>query len=290
MSAAPPPPELAASPGKPGGSANVTVIRPRSGWRALGLREVWEHREVLGFLALRDVKVRYRQTVLGVAWAMLQPSLLTAAFAFVLAKYASVPSGGLPYPLVVYAGMLPWTFFSTALLTSGQSVVAAERVVTKVWFPRLCIPFGSVAACLVDFALAAVPLVLLMLWYGVAPGPSLVWAPVLLACLVLLALGLGALFSAMMVAWRDVRFVLPFLVQILLFATPAVYLDSGGAAASGLLRWHPLQAVIGGFRASLLGGAVTLSDVAIAAGTSLACFVAGCLWFRNSEDAFADVI
>ncbi len=268
-----------------------TVIGPSSGWKALRLDELWAHREVLYFLALRDVKVRYRQSLFGVAWALAQPILMTCAFAFILGRFTDLPAGAWPYPIFVYAGMLPWVFFSTAITTSGNSVVASERVVTKVYFPRLCIPFASVTACLLDFALASVVLVPLMVIYGVAPGGSILLAPVILFFLVLCALGTGAFLSALMVKFRDVRFILPFLVQIMLFITPSIYLDVQSAGQGlKLLDFHPLGGLISAFRAAVLGGTVDLPRLALSALLSVLVFVAGSLYFRRTEDVFADII
>jgi lipopolysaccharide transport system permease protein len=201
------------------------VIRPARGWRALGLGELWRQRDLVFLLAWRDVKVRYAQTALGVLWAILQPTLLMLVFAVFLGGPSGLPSGGLPYPLFVFAGLLPWTFFSNSVSTAAGSVVASERLVTKVYFPRLAIPFSAVAAAIIDFLLAAVVLAGLMLYYGVSPGWRLLAVPVALLPLALGALGFGVLLAALNVAYRDFRYVAGFLVQLWLFATPAVYMD-----------------------------------------------------------------
>lgn len=274
-------------------SGPVAVIRAGGGWRGLGLREVWDYREVLYFLAWRDVKVRYKQTLFGAAWALFQPILMTAVFAFVLRRYARVESPDTPYPLFVYTGMLAWIFFSTAITASGNSVVASERVVTKVWFPRLCIPFASVLACLVDLAIASSVLAVLMAVYGYAPSLSVLALPWILLVLILAAMGAGALLSALMVAYRDVRFVLPFLVQILMFATPSIYIDTrspGPDRGFGWLDLHPLHGLIDAFRSALLGGALDWPRLAVSSAIGLSVFLLGCLYFRRVEDAFADII
>ncbi|HEV3344973.1 MAG TPA: ABC transporter permease, partial [Pirellulales bacterium] len=198
----------------------LTVIRPDAGWQAIGWRELWRYRELLYFLAWRDVKVRYKQTALGAAWAILQPALMMAVFTIFFGRLAHVDSGGLPYPLFAFLGLLPWTFFVTAIASAGNSVVGSERLITKVYFPRLLIPFASVGAALVDLAVAFSMLAALMLWYGVPPAWGWLFAPGILALLTLAALGTGALLAALNVAYRDVRYVIPFLVQLWMFATP----------------------------------------------------------------------
>jgi lipopolysaccharide transport system permease protein len=212
-----------------------TVIKPAKGWRSLDLGEIFTARELLGILTWRDVKVRYKQTILGAVWAQLQPALLTVVFSFVLQRWAKLSPGDLPFALHVYTGMWVWVFFSTALTTSANSVVGAERVVTKVYFPRLTIPFAAVLASLVDFVIATAGFLVLALIYGVTPGWGWLLAPVLVALLALLAMGLGAGMAALMVVFRDVRYVLPFVVQLLLFATPSIYLatTAGGVEANG---------------------------------------------------------
>jgi lipopolysaccharide transport system permease protein len=274
-------------------SEDLLVIENRGGWRALGFRELWRHREVLYLLAWRDVKVRYRQAVLGILWAVLQPLAMTAAFAFVLGRWAKLPPGEWPYAVHVYTGMLPWVFFSNAVTSAGNSVVASERLVTKVWMPRLAIPFAAVGACLVDLLLGLLPLLALLLWYGIAPGWGVLAAPLALGLLVLAAAGMGALLSALMVAYRDVKFVMPFFVQLLLFATPSIYIDTGSSAPRTglrLLDFHPLDAAISFFRSSVLGAGLDWGRLAIAAVMVGALFLLGTAWFRRVEDGFADVI
>ncbi len=204
----------------------VLVIGPRAGWKTLALDELWKYRELLFFLTWRDVKVRYKQTLLGAAWAVLQPLMMMIVFTVFLGRLAGVSSGEFPYPLFVFAGLLPWSFFSTAIANAGNSVVGAERLITKVYFPRLAVPFAAVAAALLDFLIALGMLLAMMLWYGVRPGPQLVWMPLALALISLAALGTGSLLAALNVAYRDFRYVIPFLVQVWMFATPTIYLES----------------------------------------------------------------
>jgi lipopolysaccharide transport system permease protein len=275
--------------------APLTVITPHVGWQTIGWRDLWRYRELLYFLAWRDVKVRYKQTVLGAAWAILQPVLMMAVFTIFFGRLAHVDSGGLPYPLFAFLGLLPWTFFATAIASAGNSVVGSERLITKVYFPRLMIPFASVAAALVDLLVAFSVLAVLMLWYRVPPTWSLLLVPVLLSLLVLAALGVGALLAALNVAYRDFRYVIPFLMQLWMFATPTVYMRIGSpqqtfAANEWLLYVNPLTGLIEAFRAAVVGDRLALAAMAWSAGAAAAMFVAGCLYFRRVEDSFADII
>lgn len=212
-------------------SLPLLVIGPRAGWKALDLAELWKFRELLFFLTWRDVKVRYKQTLLGAAWAILQPAMMMVVFTVFLGRLAGVSSGEFPYPLFVFTGLLPWSYFSTAIANAGNSVVGAERLITKVYFPRLAVPFAAVGAALLDLAIACGMLLALMLWYGVAPSANLVWVPLVLVCLTLAALGTGSLLAALNVAYRDFRYVIPFLVQLWMFATPSIYLEPGARPA-----------------------------------------------------------
>jgi lipopolysaccharide transport system permease protein len=303
----------------------LTVIEARTGWQALDLAELWRYRELLFFLAWRDVKVRYKQTALGVAWAILQPTLMMVVFTLVLGRLAGAASGDIPYPLYVYAGLLPWTFFASAISSAGQSVVSAERLVTKVYFPRLAIPLAAIGAALLDFALAAVVLAGLMIWYRVAPSPSMLLVPGLVCLLTLAAVGVGTLLSALNVAYRDVRHALPFLVQLWLFATPSIYLDpgalpdgepraaaksaapasvasskqtgefrdespEGGSRRFSLLDLNPLDGLIAFFRCALLGCSLPWTRLVYPAIASPCLLLAGSLYFTRVEDSFADII
>ena len=274
----------------------VTVITPPTGRALVDVGELWRFRDLLYFLTWRDVKVRYKQTVLGAAWAVLQPAMMMIVFTMFFARMAGVSSGDVPYPLFVYAGLLPWTFFATAVAGAGNSVIGSERIITKIYFPRLAIPFATVAACVVDFLIACGLLAVLMFSYGVAPGP-LVWlAPLIYGAIVLAALGVGTLLSALNVSYRDFRYVIPFLVQVWMFATPTVYMQLGAAdpARHPLIRLalalNPMTGLIGAFRAAVLGGPMPWLSLAGASAASAAVFVVGCLYFRRVEDRFADII
>jgi lipopolysaccharide transport system permease protein len=221
-----PTPELPRPPQAPAAplSGPETLIRPASGWQILNLVELWRYRDLLLMLTWRDISVRYKQTVLGVAWAVLQPAAMMAVFAVVFGRLAKLPSGDLPYPLFVFAGLLPWTFFATAVTNAAHSVVENERLVTKVYFPRLAIPLAAIGAALVDFAIASTILLVLMACYGVLPGSSLVALPLALALLLLAAVGVGSLLAALNVAYRDFRYVVGFLIQLWMFGTPTIYM------------------------------------------------------------------
>ena len=273
----------------------ITIITPPTGRTFLDVAELWRFRDLHYFLAWRDIKVRYKQTVLGVSWAVLQPAMMMTVFTVFFRKMAGVPSSGTPYPLFVYAGLLPWTFFATAIAGAGNSVIGSERIITKIYFPRLAIPFATVAACVADFMIALGLLAGLMVYYRVAPGPLLWLAPMIYAAIVLAALGVGTLLSALNVSYRDFRYVIPFLVQIWMFATPSVYMQvdpntTGDGTLRLLLALNPMTGLIAAFRAAILGGPMPWMSLFGSAIASALVFVIGCLYFRRVEDRFADII
>ena len=270
----------------------VTRIRPSRGWVALNLRELWEYRELLWFLVWRDVKVRYKQTVLGAGWAILQPIATMVVFSLFFGRLAGVPSDGLPYPIFSFAGLVPWSFFSQGLSQSANSLVGSHNLITKVYFPRLAIPISTVLAGLVDFALAFVVLLVMMLAYGIVPGPEvLALAPLLLLALVT-ALGAGLWLSALNVQFRDVRYIVPFLTQLWLFLTPIAYPSSLlGEPWRTVYGLNPMAGVVEGFRWALLGtGEPPGPMLAASALAALALLASGALYFRRTERTFADVI
>jgi lipopolysaccharide transport system permease protein len=271
----------------------TTRIRAARGWQMLNLGELWRYRELLYFLIWRDVKVRYKQTALGAAWAILQPLMMMVVFTIFFGRVAGLPSGDVAYPLFAFAGLLPWTFFSTSIATAGTSVVVSERLITKVYFPRLAIPFAAVGAAVVDFAIAFAMLLALMLWYRVLPGPALLLAPVIFAVIVLAALGVGTLLAALNVAYRDFRYVIPFLVQVWMFATPTVYMQLDPTKTDllhTLVALNPMTGLIANFRAACLGGPIDWVQLGLTAACVLVVFLAGCFYFRRVEDNFADII
>lgn len=270
---------------------HLTVITPRSGWRMLDWRELWAYRELLWVLTLRDVKVRYKQTVLGAAWAIIRPVATMVIFSVVFGQLAKMPSDGYPYPIFVYAGLLPWTFFASAIGASGQSLVGSSHLVSKVYFPRLIIPLSSIGAGLVDLLISTVVLLLMMLWYGVGWSVNLLAAPLLLAGVVFVALGVGTLLSALTVAYRDFTHVTPFLVQIWMYATPVIFpVTLVPEAWRWLLYLNPMTGIIEGFRSAFLGKPFDLSGLGLSLAIGLALFALGVAYFEKVERRFADII
>jgi lipopolysaccharide transport system permease protein len=270
-----------------------TIIEPARGWQFINFGELWRYRELLFFLTWRDVKVRYKQTVLGAAWAILQPAMMMVVFTIFFSKMGKMSSGETPYPLFVLAGLLPWFFFSTAVSNGSNSVVGSERLITKIYFPRLAVPFASVLAAVVDFLVAMALLFVMMLAYGFAPSWNIFLAPVIFSIIVLTATGLATLLAALNVTYRDFRYVIPFMIQIGLFATPTIYMLPTGSESESfrlLLIANPMTSLIAGFRACILGGAIPWFGLGVAFVLAGAVFVFGCLYFRKVEDRFADII
>jgi lipopolysaccharide transport system permease protein len=271
----------------------ITVIEHRPGWQLVDLREFWQYRELLFFLTWRDVKIRYKQTVLGALWAIIQPLATMLVFSLFFGRVAGSAASAIPYSLFVLAGLVPWMFFSNAISSAGQSVVGSQNLVTKVYFPRLMIPMGAVGAGLVDFAIAFLMLLAMMLWYGVAPSWTFLALPLLALGLVVAALGTGTLLSALTVAYRDFRHAVPFLVQLWMFATPSIYLQASsdfGSRMRYVLPLNPAYGLIANFRQAMLGGAIDWYSLAVSATVAAILFVAGCLYFRRVEHEFADII
>ncbi len=285
-------PDLAPS-DAPADDLPVTIIERRPDWQIVDLRELWRYHELLFFLTWRDVKVRYKQTVLGAAWAVLQPLATMIVFTLFLGRMAGVATTDVPYPLFVFAGMLPWTFFANAVSSAGNSVVGNQNLVTKVYFPRLIIPMSAVGAGLVDFAVAFGLLLLMMVGYAVAPSWQIVFAPLLVLLMTVAAMGFGTLLSALTVAYRDVRYAVQFGVQLWMFATPCIYLNpetSIGPNARLLLPLNPAYGLIYNFRQSMLGGPLDAYSLTVSAAVGLTALLLGCLYFRRVERGFADII
>jgi lipopolysaccharide transport system permease protein len=276
-------------------SLPITTIRPSSGWRVVNVRELWRYRELLYFLIWRDVKVRYKQTVLGAAWAILQPFATMVVFSLFLGRtgVAGGDSTDLPYPLFVFAGLLPWIFFSNAVNGAGQSVVINERLVTKIYFPRLIIPMSAVGANLMDFLIAFVMLVLMMAYYGVSTGWTVLFVPLVAGLLLIAVLGTGALLAALTVAYRDFRHATPFLVQLWMFATPSIYLQNLSRISPAwqrLLPLNPAYGLIRNFRLAMLGDQLDLYALGVSTGGAIFLLLLGSLYFRRVEHSFADII
>jgi lipopolysaccharide transport system permease protein len=271
----------------------VTVIEPRPGWQLVNLGEMWRYRELLLILAWRDVKVRYKQTALGATWAVLQPLATMAVFSVVLWRLAGANPEGFPYPLFVFAGLLPWFFFSNAITSAAQSVVTNQTLVTKVYFPRLLIPLASIGPYLLDFAIGFALLLAMMVAYRIAPGWGLFWVPPIVLGLAIAALGVGTLLSALTVRYRDFRHVVPFMIQLWMFATPSVYMsakDVVGPRGEPLLPLNPAYGLIVNFRAAVLGTELDLYSLALSTLVAAAGLIVGCFYFRRVERSFADEI
>lgn len=269
----------------PGG----VVVRPSSGWKGPGFRELWEFRELLAILVWREIKLRYRHAVLGVLWAILQPLAAMAVFAFFLGRLARVPSDGLPYPLFVLAGLLPWNFFFQSLTQATGSLVSGAQLVQKVYFPRLILPAASVIAGLLDLAAAGFLLAVVLAFYGVAPGVRWLALPLFLGIAVAAAMGVGAWLSALNVRYRDVRHALPFTLQLWMFATPVIYPSSLLAEPwRTLYGLNPMTGAVEGFRWALLGAPLACGQAAVSGGVSLALLATGVMFFRRTERLMAD--
>jgi lipopolysaccharide transport system permease protein len=275
-----------------GAGAEWVRIRPSSGWRALDLKELWRYRELLWFLALRDIQVRYKQTVLGVAWAVLQPLLTMFVFTIIFGMLAKVPSDGVPYSLFALVGLLPWQLFAYALTQSSQSLVAEQRLITKVYFPRLIVPLASVVSGLADFAVAFVLVLGAMAVYSVAPTWNLLAVPALVVFALATALAVGLWLAALNVQYRDVRYVLPFLTQMWMYATPVGYPSSlVPERIRALYGLNPMVGVVEAFRWALLGtGRPPVALMAVSALTVAALLASGLFYFRRLERQFADIV
>ena len=275
-----------------GKSTSITIIRPSKGWVSLRLRELWEYRELLFFLAWRDVSVRYKQTVLGAAWAIIQPFFTMLVFSLFFGRLGKIPSDGLPYPVFTYAALLPWQYFATALANSGDSLVGSSNLLSKVYFPRLVIPLASILPAVIDFALAFIILIGMMLFYGIMPTWNVVWLPFFLLLAMITALGAGLWLSAMNVQYRDIRYAIPFLTQFWMFASPVAYPSSMVPELwRALYGLNPMAGVIEGFRWALLGtNTGPGSLIVVSAVMALLLLVSGAFYFRRMEKTFADVV
>jgi lipopolysaccharide transport system permease protein len=272
--------------------SRTVVIEPGRGTIHLGLRELWESRELGYFLVWRDLKVRYKQTAFGAAWALLQPLLLMVVFSIFLGRVSGIAPSGIPYPLFVLSGLVPWTLFSQSVLGSSASLVNAANLLQKVYFPRLLLPIAAIASYLLDFAIAMVLLGLLMLYFGVAPTLTVLWLIPLTVLALAASLAAGIWLSAVNVRYRDVRHAVPFLLQLWLFASPIAYAaDLVPSQWQILYRLNPMAGVVEGFRWALLGPAdPPLMSVGLSALVSVLALAIGLIYFRRVERTFADVI
>ena len=266
------------------------MIRPRVGWIAVDWRELWVSRELLYFLVLRDVKVRYKQTVLGVAWAVLQPLFTMFVFTIIFGRFAKIPSDGMPYAVFVFAGLLPWTFFSNNISQASQSLLNQQSLLTKIYLPRLYIPASAIGSGLIDLLVSFVVFAMLMVYYGVPVGPGLLALPVLVALTAAASLGIGLILAALIVTYRDFRYVVPFLVQSWLYLSPVIYpVSIVPAKYQWLLALNPMAGIIDAFRSALLGLPWNLPTLAVSTLSSVAFLTYGLFYFRKTERSFADV-
>ena len=267
------------------------LIEPRKGWQRADLWEVWRYRELLGFLIWRDVKIRYKQTALGGLWAILQPLIAMLIFAGLFTRVANLRTDGPPYALFVYAGLVPWTFFTNAVGLSGNSLIGSEQMVRKTYFPRLLLPFATIGALALDMLVSFAFLAALMLFFRWPITPSVLWLPVSLVGCFLTASGLGVFLSAVNVQYRDVKYVIPFFTQMALFLTPVIYpMRYVPAKFKILLSLNPMAGIVEGFRHALLGTPVSWTLVWTSFAMSTFIFVAGLYFFRRMERTFSDVI
>lgn len=277
----------------PGGAVEqepLLVLRPRTGWQQLGLKDLWQYRELLYFLCWRDIKVRYKQTALGVAWAIVQPLMTMVLFSLFFGRLAKMPSDGVPYPLFVFTALVPWMFFSNGITQSAGSLVENASLLKKVYFPRLAVPIASIIAGVVDFFCSFVVLIALMLYYGVVPSLSILTLPLFLALACTASLGIGLWLSALNVQFRDVRYVIPFLTQLWLFATPIAYPSSLlSEPLRSLYGLNPMVGVVEGFRWALLGTEASPGPMLLVSSlVSVVVLVTGAFYFRRMEVTFSD--
>jgi len=270
----------------------ITIIEPKKGWVPVDLKEIWHYRELLYFLTKRDIKVRYKQTILGGLWAIIQPVFSMIVFTLFFGKLANIPSDNIPYPIFVYIGLLPWTYFSNAVSASGNSLVGSANLITKIYFPRLIVPTSAALGGLLDFFIAMIVLAGLMIYYQFLPGLGIFIFPFLIVLTFLCALGVGLWLSALNVQYRDIRYAIPFLIQIGIFLSPVIYPVS---LVKGKYQWllalNPMGGIIHAYRSSLLGHqSIDWLLLSISAGMIFVIFFSGLFYFRRMERTFADVV
>jgi lipopolysaccharide transport system permease protein len=270
----------------------ITIVEPSRGWISLRLRDLWEYRELLYFLTWRDIKVRYKQTALGAAWAVIQPFFTMVVFSLFFGRLAKVPSDGIPYPIFAYAALVPWTFFAQGLNQSSNSLVGSANLITKVYFPRLVIPISSVLSGLVDFVIAFTVLIGMMFYYNLYPTSAIIFLPGLLLLALTTALGVGLWLSALNVKYRDVRYTVGFLTQFWLFATPIAYPSSLLSEPwRTIYAINPMVGVVEGFRWALLGTETAPGPmITLSAIVAIVILIGGAFYFRRMEKTFADIV
>jgi lipopolysaccharide transport system permease protein len=266
------------------------VIRPSSGWKFVDLKEVWRYKDLLYFLTIRGIKAKYAQSVLGVSWAIVQPLVTAIIFTIIFSKIARIGSGGVPYPLFCYLALWPWHYFAGTVTESSNSLIANSSMLTKVYFPRLVLPMSAALFKLLDFAIAFVVVVVLMFYYGIAPGIQLLYIPLFMIQLLMTSLGLGLILSAMAVQYRDIKHALTFFIQVAMYAAPVVYsTDAIPERFQFLYAMNPMVGVIEGFRATFLNQALPWDWILPGYIVSVSMFFFGLVYFRRMERVFADV-
>jgi lipopolysaccharide transport system permease protein len=270
----------------------VQIIRPRQSWWDIDLREIWAYRELLYFFVWRDIKVRYKQTVIGAAWAILQPFMTMVVFSLFFGKLAKMPSHGLPYPVFYYSALLPWMYFAGALQNATNTIIEHQRVITKVYFPRIILPLAAVLSGLVDFGIAFIILIGMMLFYGIIPTLAVLWLPFLMLLAVMTAFGVGLWLSALNAIYRDVRYAVPFLIQFWMFASPVAYPSS---LVPERWQWlyglNPMAGVIEGFRWALTGQSQPPQSLfAVSVLAVFLVLLGGLIYFRRMEGTIADLV
>jgi len=270
----------------------LTIIEPSKGWIPVDFKEIWKYRELLYFLTKREIQVRYKQTVLGGLWAIIQPFFTMIVFTLFFGRLAKIPSDGIPYPIFVYAGLLPWTYFANALANSGNSLVGNAHLISKVYFPRIIIPGSASLAGLLDFFVAMMVLFVMMAYYDFVPGAEILLFPFLVGLTFLCAVGVGLWLSALNVQYRDIRYVIPFLIQLWMFVSPVIYpVSMVPEKYQWMLALNPMGGVISAYRASLLGHMpVDWFLLGISTGIIIILFTSGMYYFRRMEKTFADVV
>jgi lipopolysaccharide transport system permease protein len=271
----------------------VVLIQPSKGWVGLRLRDLWEYRELIYFLTWRDIKVRYKQSVLGIMWAVINPFMTMVVYTIFFGTLAKIPSDGIPYPIFSYTGLLPWILFSSALSVASRSMVASGNMISKIYFPRMIVPLASVMSSVVDFFIAFIILIGMMLFYSITPTIAMLWLPALILLALISALGVGFWSSALMVRYRDVGYLMPFVTELWKFITPVVYPASMIPEKWRLLYFlNPMTGVVEGFRYALLGSSQSLSlpMILVSSGIAVLVLVSGLFYFRRMEKQFADMI
>jgi len=272
---------------------NQVLIQPSKGWVGLRLRDLWDYRELIYFLTWRDIKVRYKQSVLGIMWAIINPFMSMVVYTIFFGTLAKIPSDGVPYPIFSYTALLPWILFSSALSVASRSMVSSGNMISKIYFPRMIVPLASVMSSVVDFFIAFVILIGMMFFYSITPTIALLWLPLLILLALISALGVGFWFSALMVRYRDVGYLMPFVTELWKFITPVVYPASMIPEKWRLVyALNPMTGVVEGFRYALLGTtqSISIPMILVSSGIAILVLISGMFYFRRMEKQFADMI